>query len=362
MFCTACKQNRIENEQPCSYCGAPSPLVSGAHYQHSLSGNAGTTTSGSTFAAASGQLDFPVPQLSFDQPSAFVLSPPSNVASSTNEANYAQFSTAAQPQQQALVPYQSPLPMQVGEQQTQTTMSLHLIPHQMVEHLLPAHLPQPETVSIPPFYDKPQSIVPRYRVISGMLSVLIVTLLLCGGIGYYAKASGNLDRVVHLFNPAPPPPARVRTTPAPSVGTPPVNFAESGEAHDTVPSASTTAHVTITNDSIVPVQEENDFKINQQFYLICSLQNPDPKGVLTFKWFTGNQLYQVITYQLSPDPKDQNKIVVTLLPKQEQQPEKLNKGGISTISITMKYQQPSQGRVEIEWNNKLAQKRFFIVR
>src|SRR5258708_34500578 len=89
-------------------------------------------------------------------------------------------------------------------------------------------------------YTRPRPIIPRYRAISGLLSVLIVTLLLCTGAGYYAKASGKLNVLGHFAGFAPPTNLKPTTTQLlPAAPTAQVT----GPAYNIIHSATTTAHI-----------------------------------------------------------------------------------------------------------------------
>src|SRR5207237_10787863 len=81
--------------------------------------------------------------------------------------------------------------------QTQET-SRQVIPLQETAKFasaLPVQAEEHGAIYIPPIYIKPRAIIPRYRIISGFLSVLIVFAFLCTGAGYYAKASGQLNNL-----------------------------------------------------------------------------------------------------------------------------------------------------------------------
>src|SRR3989440_12659112 len=79
------------------------------------------------------------------------------------------------------------------------------IPTQNLSALVAALPEEAGVIYVPPMYTKPRPIFPRYRVISGLLSVLIVTFLLCAGTGYYVKASGKLATLGQLYGMVPPP-------------------------------------------------------------------------------------------------------------------------------------------------------------
>src|SRR5947209_5415492 len=107
-------------------------------------------------------------------------------------------------QRQALlpVPYQETPPAS-----HQTTMSLQIIPNQVVEHLLPA-LPEPampEVVHLSPIYTEPRPITPKSQAISGFVSLMLLILFLCGGSAYYANTTGKLTFLHQIFGDARPP-------------------------------------------------------------------------------------------------------------------------------------------------------------
>src|SRR5579859_1897172 len=258
MFCTNCKQARIENETPCPHCGAPSPLL-----QLSGIGQWGTNSSAGAWTASSfglrnnGQANSwggpvayeagslateaqweqasmqqspsagfqgswvgaspvpttpdqslqglsgseqqwggPVPQINFDKGMPMSSAPnaswPQMSPATANQSMSAWPDNGAErpAASQALLPviYQEPQ----ANDMRQGTVALQLISQQAIEHLLPEIAEIPETVYVPPLFTNPRPLTPRYRIISGTLSVLIVALLLCGGVGYYAQASGML--------------------------------------------------------------------------------------------------------------------------------------------------------------------------
>ena len=76
---------------------------------------------------------------------------------------------------QSLLPVPYTGNAQEGNQQGQ----MQLVPFQQQMQLaLPGE--QAETVYVAPMYTKPRPIIPRYRIFSGILSILIVALLVCG--------------------------------------------------------------------------------------------------------------------------------------------------------------------------------------
>src|SRR5260370_11946917 len=71
--------------------------------------------------------------------------------------------------------------------------------------------PADGSIYVPPVYTKPRAIIPRYRAISGLISVLIVFALLCAGTTYYAKATANLSFLHQIIGDARP--ANFKATP-----------------------------------------------------------------------------------------------------------------------------------------------------
>ncbi len=116
--------------------------------------------------------------------------------------------------------------------------------------MLPA-LPEEESaIYVPPMYTKPRAIIPRYRAISGLLSVLIVAALL------------------------PDPKANPDFGPGYSI----INSATTNSRIDPVSHAS--------------AQPANTFQTNQNIYLTYSVQKPKTPGVVTIKWYTNGSFYQ----------------------------------------------------------------------
>jgi hypothetical protein len=271
--------------------------------------------------------------------------------------------------QQALVPYQPPQPYQMDAfpSNSQATMSLQLIPEHIVEHLLPAQMQQARVddqnmVRIPSFYESERPAIPHKRIFNGFISVIVVSLLLCGGAGYLVKASGTWHRFTQFINPARPTNISIATAQLPD----PTVIYEKGDAADTIPSA------TLTNDfnqqDAIVRQEAHVFQVDKTFYLVCSELPPAMHGTLTFKWYMNKMDYADYTYQLAPDPKDANKTIITLLPTDSASKGAIVKtidataGTTGTIDLSMRYVQPAEGYVEVYWNNVLAWRLYFVVR
>jgi hypothetical protein len=214
------------------------------------------------------------------------------------------------------------------------TGSLQLMSAQSIEELLPA-LPEAEgTIYVPPMYTQPRAIIPRYRAISGLLSVLIVTLLLCSGGIYYAQASGKLAVLQQLYGAAPPPPS-LKAAAQPNIPDPPAK-PDYGPAYAIIPSATTTASISPQSD--IALQPTQLFAVNQKFYVTYSVQRPKTDGTVTIKWYMDKLLFQSAT----------SKTI------------KAN----STINgdAQQVYLRATSGMVELYWNNQLAQRLYFVVR
>src|SRR2546425_2007307 len=178
MLCTFCNTARLANEAPYPQCCAPSPLIAGAN------GNYGNM-----------EAPMPPPALwgSAASPFSNTASPFSNVQVSNQVQPVLSQTPQVQQQQQIStlpVPYQPP-------QQALNTMApgtfmggmegnaLVPAPMQNLSALVAALPEEAGTIYVAPMYTKPRPIIPRYRAISGLLSVLIVAMLLCVGTGYY---------------------------------------------------------------------------------------------------------------------------------------------------------------------------------
>jgi hypothetical protein len=339
MLCSYCKAPLVADGVPCPNCGAlPSLLTAPAG---DVWGKTQTTESAlgrnraSIFRKAPAafekkdsntQLNFPeagynddsqlwTPQLSFEtQYAPFSQVQPVQPVEAQN-----------QDQQQALVPYQQ-VPPAVG----QTTMSLQLIPDQVVEQLLPA---MPEIVHVSPMYTKPRPIIPRHQVISSLLSLLIVCLFICGGGVYYAHITGKLAFLHQITGNALPPSIQPKQASLPD----PPNKVDMGPAYNIIPSAATALHIDPkTNFVITPV---NAFSPGQQFYLAFSVISPNEDGQVSTKWYTNNQYFTTV----------QSKGLI-----------KAHSNESGSVSIT--YPQAAEGSVELYWNGQLAQRLYFVVR
>lgn len=385
MFCTYCKQTRVENETPCPHCGAPSPLLQASGISQwgtnnstgawtgarlGLSNNLQTNSWGgpATYGAgpqqaagaqweqaatnqpmqqqspsflqpmeAQARWEAPISQLGFDKATA--PSPPnagwpqmSPATSSQTMSVRPDNGTERQATSQALLPmvYQEP---QVNEMR-QSTVSLQLIPEHTINHLLPEIAETPESVYVPPLYTKPRPLIPRYRIISGTLSVLIVVLLLCGGVGYYAKVSGTIDRVFHQFTGQR---LTAGATPTFVALADPPHKTDMGPAAKFIPSGTTTLRIDQANN--VALETDQVFTVNQPFYVTYTLQLPQgEEGRVTVKWYMNGQFYRPITSDLIKGSTTKNG------------------------SLQMQYTQAAEGTVEIWWKDQMAERFYFVVR
>jgi hypothetical protein len=186
-------------------------------------------------------------------------------------------------------------------------------------------------IYIEPMYTKPRAIIPRYRAISGLLSVLIVMTLLCVGAGYYLKVSGKLSAISQFAGFVPP--ANIQpaaTAPLPN----PTATIITGPAYSIINSATTTAK--IDPKTYLAIEPDTVFKTNTPIYVTYSVQNPKGTGQMTVKWYTNGAFYQA-----SPPLN-----VTKPISGYDQQ----------------EYSQPAEGKVELYWNGQLAITLFFVVR
>jgi hypothetical protein len=351
MLCSYCKTPYAADEVSCPNCGAPLPAprtpIGDTWDRGSKTGSraAGSNTFGvsqktppnfqkrksdtatksqrlnAVDTRYSGNLEYGIPQPLFE-----TYPPPSSQAQPIQPIEPAE-NQSINPQQALLpVPYQE-MPPAVG----QTTMSLQLIPDQVVEHLLPA---MPETVHMPPIYTKPRPIIPKYQAISSFMSFIIVALLLCGGGVYYAQTTGKLSFLHQITGNTRPP--SLQTGQAPKLPDPP-DKVDMGPAYNIIPSAATALRIDPKTDFVIaPV---NVFSPGQPFYLSFSVISPGNDGRVYTKWYTNNQYFTTV----------QSKDLI-----------KAHSNESGSVSIT--YPQATEGSVELYWNDQLAQRLYFVVR
>jgi hypothetical protein len=389
MFCTYCQKNRPENEAPCPNCGAASPLQGQMPIE-----NWGTpeANSGSWNNAGAGSFSWrgqapaaqevqwgEVSQVAFGAPNvsgmvnnngwaSFAPSPPDEPWQSPPGASYAapeapphwsQVSQVPFPQQEVQSRQQSPVAPSIwGGQEQQgsedAAQSMLPVPYQgqnglQLAQAQAANLPvlvQPPTtlaelapslpessVYVPPTFTKPRPLIPRYRIVSGMLSLLIVALAVCGGLAYFAKTNSTINTLARTFTGAPP------SQPVSSTGAnlpnPKVD-PDHGPAFNMIPVAATASRIDLQTNT--PLQPTQSFTTNQTIYLTFTVPNPQ-NGTITTKWYMNNEFYQA-----GP-------------PISTQQSDQARNGRVQET-----YAVPSEGFVEIYWNGQLAQRLFFVVR
>jgi hypothetical protein len=412
MLCTNCNMTRAGNEAPCQHCGAPSPLVKvsydggwnwgdnapaapgqgswnnagtgnltgGASWGSYPAGNNSNNGSGVAWNNANGMGNagaswnnsnngsgvawnnanpaggtgaswnnsnngsgvawgnVGVPQTDFD-------TPPGYVGGNGSGFNYSAprvptGDLQAQPQSMLPALYQGGA-VGMPNEGRRTTMSLQLLPDQMAEQLLPA-IPDDQSIEemifVAPMYTKARPIIPRYRAISGLLSVIIVALLLCTGVGYYAQASGKINAVRQFLTGANVPPPNLQTTPAAKIPDPRAN-PDFGPAANVISSAATTSR--IDPNTKIAVVSENIFQPKQKFFLTFTVQSQNQDGTIVTQWYTNGHLLTSIDKTIK---------------KADFQ------GKPQTGVVEMAYALPSEGIVELYWNNKLAMRLYFAVR
>lgn len=335
MLCPSCNNFRPANNAPCPWCNTPAAQANNAWSGQNAPFAANQEQASWGGPTPSGQLPFPGaswqdPAASGAQQLAFSASGTQPAAS--DNAFWSQTLSAPDGQggqpakQQSLVPYQP--------QPNPGAQSLMVMPNgfptlspnvQAVNSLLPALPDQEAAIYVPPMYTKPRPIIPRYRAISGLLSMLIVFALLCGGAGYLAQVTGKLAPLEKMLGFSSPPPISLSTQ-ALKV---PSAQQTAGPANNMIYS------VGLGDSAQVPVYV-NKFTVDQTIYLLCGINASQP-GKITVKWYTNNNLYRESDKQV-PDPQAHN-----------------------LYKETIAYAVPAEGKIEVYWNDKLAVTAFFVV-
>ena len=343
MFCNNCKSARPVNEAPCPNCGAPSSLLGqfqtegwGAANPVSTAWNASATSFNQQWNKQEPQFS-PGSQPSFYTGQAWPQNPGFQNQPIPQQPSWGVSMTApAQNQQQGqAAPSLLPVPYTGNTQQEQ----MQLVPFQ--QSLLPA-LPgeQAETVYVPPMYTKPRPIIPRYRIFSGILSVLIVSLLLCGGGAYLAQSKGLFTTIGRMVGAVPLPNVNAASTH--NVPDPPQVSAVPGAASAIIPSATTTLF--IDQNSLTPREQDKIFQVGTTFYVTYSAKATRPGNVIV-KWYMNGQYYK-------------DNVSPLINPK--------NKPSINA-ALPMAYAIAASGMVELYWQDQggtpqLAQRLYFAVR
>jgi len=329
MICAFCKTVRAENTAPCTNCGAPSPIQ--ATPQDANWGMASSPRGG--LLSGQQQSGTVAPEFGFGRQQSQPLQSWSQGSQQSQPLQ--SWSQPQQPENSLLpVPYQGGMGLQTVPQPN----AMQLMSAPTAQDIIIAPPPEEEgVVYVPPMYTKPRPIIPRYRIISGFLSVIIVSLMLCSGAGYYAKASGKLDMVSRVLTGNKPVPPSIRPT-APSLPDPPDRVdIGNPEAYSVITSATTTSH--LVKGTTVAAQTDKIFKPNQPFYLTYSV-HPLKTGTVTIKWYMNNMQLPYSTTPGQPLPANQS----------------------LTGMVPMMYATQAEGKVELYWNDKLAQTLYFVVR
>lgn len=337
MLCPSCHNFRPANNAPCATCQAPSPLASNNTFfsseswqeqqQFGTSGVwGGPDVSNSDWSTPSGQL-------AFSQSSSGQLAFPQSPWQDASDiaAQQLAFPTAAQQS-----PGQSLLPVPYQGQPGPAPQSLMVLPNAFTSGqanpLLPA-LPdadQEEPVYVAPMYTKPRPLIPRYRAISGLLSVIIVFALLCAGVGYYAQVTGKLVFFQKLMGTYSPPvmASSQQALPVPSMQ------ATVAPGANIITSAGISNNIDQKTGNYA--KYVNQFTIGELIYLTCNINSNQP-GTITVRWYSNNNFYR----QEARDVKD---------------PKVQNGAFFQTV-----YAQATEGKVEIYWNNQLQRTLLFVV-
>ena len=322
MLCPSCNAFRPANNGPCPQCKAPSPLAGvGGQYQvpppSATWGGPITPTAGNGWGNQ-------MPQGS--------LQGGMNDNTLWGQVMDPQAISGSVQQRQ---PSMLPMPYQGGIEVPQRTLkvtSLNLPTiHTGNENgsMIPAIPGEEGPIHVPPIYTKPRAIIPPYRAISGLISVIIVFALLCTGAGFYARATGKLTFLHQIYGDARP--DNIKTT-QPATLPVPQTLPTFGPASLIINSAATASK--IDPATAQPQVPANLFKVGDTIFLTYSV-HPKSAGIVTAKWYTNNNFYQKST---STSIKD-----------------------ASSGYFPMQYLQPAEGRVELYWNNQLAITLYFVV-
>jgi hypothetical protein len=323
MLCPYCNAFRPANKAPCPQCKALSPLAkeaSGSYQVPPAPDIWGGPITPGTDSGWSNQR----PQGSFQRE-----------AHDNTLWGQVMGSQAAPDHAQQQYPSMLPVPYQGGIGAPQQTLKV-ATPDLPTIHtrtaygsMAPAIPGEDEPIFVPPMYTKPRAIIPPYRAISGLISVIIVFAMLCTGAGFYAKATGKLAFLHQVYGDARP--GNIKSTQSTTlpVPTPAPNF---GPASIIINSATTASK--IDEKTAQPISPTNQFKVGDTIYLTYSV-HPKSPGTVTARWYTNNNLYQL------SDP-------ISI------------KDAVSGY-IQMQFLQPLEGKVELYWNDQIAVTLFFVV-
>ncbi len=318
MLCPYCNRTREYTTTPCIYCGAPSPLAGGPP----IGNQSVIPAAWPQQLPQSGPLPGPDNQA---QPSSVAMLPvPYQGNNGYNGYPMQQMDFAQSGTNMQMVPF--PSTDQMPSTFTDATITQNAPPH--------AH-DEAAVIYVPPMYTKPRPIIPRYRIISGFLSFVIVLGLLISGAIYYAQASGKIDYLRQMIGGMPPP--SIHLNPTAALPDAPARV-DMGPAYSIIPSGIVTYHVDPKNPFFA-LQPDTVIPIKQVFYVIYSVQSPKTTGTVTVKWYTNGNLFN----------------------QEQSQPIPAN-GGVYNGRAKMQYSQAAEGMVELYWNDQLAQRLYFVVR
>lgn len=322
MLCPYCNAFRPANRASCPQCKAPSPLAREAGGQYQVP-PASATWGGPVTPNAGSSWSNQTPPGSF-QREAYDNTLWGQVMGSQGGPVYGQ-----QPPSMLPMPYQGGIgaPQQTLKVNTPNLPTIHT--GMQNGTMVPAIPGEEEPIVVPPMYTKPRAIIPPYRAISGLISVIIVSILLCTGAGFYAKATGKLSFLHQVYGDARP--ENIKTGQSATLPVP-QSAPNLGPASSIINSATTASK--IDEGTAQPLSPTNQFKVGDTIYLTYSV-HPKSPGTVTARWYTNDNPYQV-----------SNPIVI--------------KDAVSGY-IQMQYLQPLEGKVELYWNDQLAITLLFVV-
>jgi hypothetical protein len=319
MLCPSCNAYRPVNNGPCPQCNAPSPLVEGTGAAYQVP-PAPAGWGGSTAPPPGNGWDNQVPQLSFQ-------------GETYDNTLWGQgmLQQAAPGSISQNPPSLLPVPYQGGAGEPQQSMLA--MPHGSTGgkegSLMPAIPGEEGYIYVPPMHTKPRAIIPRYRVISGLISVLVIFALLCAGTAYYANATGKLSFLHQLYGDARPNNAKSVSTPMLPL---PQSAPQYGPASTIITSAATAS--SIDKATAQPLIQTVQFKAGDTIFLTYSV-HPKKPGTVTVKWYTNKNFYE----ESKPIPI----------------------ADAASGFVPIQFAQAVEGSVELYWNDQLAVRLFFVV-
>lgn len=327
MLCPACNNFRPVNDAPCPWCNAPAGAMQGGYpapgqdsFGTAWGGPGGDWNAGQPPAAAgfwpdatsSGiqQMAFPAGEQPADH--AFWAQSPAERSGQREQSLLpVPYQDPTQPSPRSLVPLPTGFP----------TLGSNV---RAVNPLVPALPDQEAPVYVPPMYTRPRPIIPRYRAISGLISMIVVITLLCGGGTYLAQVTGKLTPLEKFLGFYAPPSiaSTARTLPVPSIQQTP------GPGNKVIPSIGL-GNTIDPQSHAVPIYA-NQFTAGQMIYLTCYITSSRPGTIMT-RWYTNNNFYREVD-RFVTDPKTQNQGLFRMI-----------------------YAQPAEGRVEVYWKDQQGQ-------